>query len=190
VLSAPGLTHRWNDPAQYEDSAGSLVLGRYLMTTDKRGGLSSTHAASAFDATLRDSVRDAAVKSRAMVNSAREPLKREIEVDAWVAGLRPDCAEAGLEDAGFKHVPRSQPLRTHLKGCEVGCGSSADPAIGNLHQRLIGTHHGVSREHPQVYLDELVFRPTDAGCRWRFPNLTRPRSHPQGYASLPYTRYR
>ena len=33
VLSAPGLTHRWNDPAQYEDSAGSLVLGRYLMTT-------------------------------------------------------------------------------------------------------------------------------------------------------------
>lgn len=60
VLSAPGLTHRWNDPAQYEDSAGSLVLGRYLMTTDKRRGLSSTRAASAFDATPRDSVRDAA----------------------------------------------------------------------------------------------------------------------------------
>ena len=40
VLSAPGLTHRWNDPGQYEDSAGSLVLGRYLMTRDKRGGLS------------------------------------------------------------------------------------------------------------------------------------------------------
>ena len=39
-----GLTHRWNDPAQYEDSAGALVLGRYLMTTDKRRGLSSTLA--------------------------------------------------------------------------------------------------------------------------------------------------
>jgi len=27
-----------------------------------------------------------------------------------LAGLRPDCAEAGLEDAGFKHVSRSQPF--------------------------------------------------------------------------------
>ena len=44
---------------------------------------------------------------------------------------------------------------------------SADPAIGNLHQRLIGTHHSVSREHLQVYLDELVCRPTHAGCRWQ-----------------------
>ena len=36
-----------------------------------------------------------------------------------------------------------------------------------LCQRLIGTHHGFSREHVQVYLDELVFHPTDAGCRWQ-----------------------
>ena len=34
----------------------------------------------------------------------------------------------------------------------------ADRAIGNLKQWLIGTHHGVSREHLQVYLDEFVFR--------------------------------
>jgi transposase-like protein len=33
-----------------------------------------------------------------------------------------------------------------------------DRAIGNLQQRLIGTHHGVSRDQLQVYLDEFVFR--------------------------------
>ena len=31
-------------------------------------------------------------------------------------------------------------------------------AIGNLQQWLVGTHHGVSRVHLQVYLDEFVFR--------------------------------
>jgi hypothetical protein len=34
----------------------------------------------------------------------------------------------------------------------------ADRAIGNLQQWLLGTHHGVSRRHLQVYLDEFVFR--------------------------------
>jgi hypothetical protein len=34
----------------------------------------------------------------------------------------------------------------------------ADRAIGNLQQWLIGTYHGVSRQHLQVYLDEFVFR--------------------------------
>ena len=34
----------------------------------------------------------------------------------------------------------------------------ADRAIGNLQQWLIGTHHGVSRDQLQVYLDEFVFR--------------------------------
>lgn len=63
---------------------------------------------------------------RAIVNSAREPLKGGIEVDAWVGGpqarLRGSRARLKLEDAGFMHVPRSQPLRTHLKACEVDCG--------------------------------------------------------------------
>jgi ISXO2-like transposase domain len=31
-------------------------------------------------------------------------------------------------------------------------------AIGNLQQWLLGTHHGVSRDQLQVYLDEFVFR--------------------------------
>jgi hypothetical protein len=30
--------------------------------------------------------------------------------------------------------------------------------MGNLKQWLLGTHHGVSREHLQAYLDEFVFR--------------------------------
>jgi hypothetical protein len=34
----------------------------------------------------------------------------------------------------------------------------ADRAIGNLQQWLLGTHHGVSRDQLQVYLDEFVFR--------------------------------
>ena len=34
----------------------------------------------------------------------------------------------------------------------------ADRAVGNLQQWLIGTHHGVSRDQPQAYLDEFVFR--------------------------------
>lgn len=65
-------------------------------------------------------------KLRRAVNSAREPLKGGIEVDAWVGGpqarLRGSRARLKLEDAGFMHVPRSQPLRTHLKACEVDCG--------------------------------------------------------------------
>jgi hypothetical protein len=61
---------------------------------------------------------------RAIVNSAREPLKGGIEVDAWVGGpqARLRGSRARLEDAGFMHVPHSQPLRTHLKACEVDCG--------------------------------------------------------------------
>lgn len=34
----------------------------------------------------------------------------------------------------------------------------ADRAIGNLQQWLNGTHHGVSPNQLQVYLDEFVFR--------------------------------
>ncbi len=34
----------------------------------------------------------------------------------------------------------------------------ADRAIGNLKQWLLGTHHGVGRDHLQAYLNEFVFR--------------------------------
>jgi transposase-like protein len=64
----------------------------------------------------------------------------------------------GLHEAGFKHVPRSQPLRTDLRKGAKSVVPLADRAIGNLQQWLIGTYHGVSRDQLQVYLDEFVFR--------------------------------
>src|SRR3954470_8633883 len=64
----------------------------------------------------------------------------------------------GLREAGFKHVPRNQPLRTDLRKGAASAVPLADRAIGNLQQWLIGTYHGVSRDQLQVYLDEFVFR--------------------------------
>jgi transposase-like protein len=64
----------------------------------------------------------------------------------------------GLQEAGFQHVPRSQPLRIDLRKGARSVVPLADRAIGNLQQWLIGTYHGVSRDQLQVYLDEFVFR--------------------------------
>ena len=65
---------------------------------------------------------------------------------------------SGLEQAGFKHIPRSQPLRSELRKGAKSVVPLADRAIGNLQQWLTGTYHGVSRAQLQVYLDEFVFR--------------------------------
>ena len=192
----------------------------YLMTTDKRGvsavllqrqlGLSRYETAWMMLHKLR----------RAMVNTAREPLHGEVEVDdTWIggpqAGLRgsrqlkgrraalvlaaverrgkatgrvrmaviPDFRKAtitkflvqnvapgstiytdglksfaGLEEAGFQHIPRTQTPRTELRKGAKSVVPLADRAVGNLQQWLIGTYHGVSRAQLQVYLDEFVFR--------------------------------
>jgi transposase-like protein len=64
----------------------------------------------------------------------------------------------GLTDAGFKHIARTQPLRSALRKGAKSAVSLADRAIGNLQQWLIGTYHGVSKPQLQVYLDEFVFR--------------------------------
>ena len=64
----------------------------------------------------------------------------------------------GLTQAGYKHMPRTQPLRIDLRKGAKSAVPLADRAIGNLQQWLIGTYHGVSREQLQVYLDEFVFR--------------------------------
>lgn len=64
----------------------------------------------------------------------------------------------GLQEAGFEHVSRSQPLRIDLRKGAKSVVPLADRAIGNLQQWLIGTYHGVSRDQLQVYLDEFVFR--------------------------------
>lgn len=64
----------------------------------------------------------------------------------------------GLEEAGYTHIPGTQPQRTDLRKGTKSVVPLADRAVGNLKQWLIGTHHGVSRAQLQVYLDEFVFR--------------------------------
>src|SRR5215469_499629 len=71
----------------------------------------------------------------------------------------------GLEEAGYQHVPRTQPLRIELRRGAKSVVPLADRAIGNLQQWLIATYHGVSRDQLQAYLDEFVFRHN----RWRLP---------------------
>jgi transposase-like protein len=84
-------------------------------------------------------------------------LKRNVTLGSkvYADGLK---SFSGLQEAGFKHVPRSQPLRIDLRKGAQSVVPLADRAIGNLQQWLIGIHHGVSREQLQVYLDEFVFR--------------------------------
>jgi transposase-like protein len=65
---------------------------------------------------------------------------------------------SGLTEAGFKHIARTQPLRSALRKGAPSAVPLADRAIGNLLQWLIGTYHGVSKPQLQVYLDEFVFR--------------------------------
>jgi transposase-like protein len=64
----------------------------------------------------------------------------------------------GLDEAGFRHVPRTQPSRADLHKGAKSAVPLADRAIGNLKQWLLGTHHGVGRHQLQAYLDEFVFR--------------------------------
>jgi transposase-like protein len=64
----------------------------------------------------------------------------------------------GLPAAGYAHMPRTQPRPGELRRGAKSVVPLADRAIGNLQQWLVGTHHGVSRNQLQVYLDEFVFR--------------------------------
>jgi transposase-like protein len=84
-------------------------------------------------------------------------LKQNVELGSsvYTDGLK---SFTGLEEAGYRHVPRVQPLRTELRKGAKSVVPLADRAIGNLQQWLIGTYHGVSREQLPVYLDEFVFR--------------------------------
>src|SRR5207248_11526885 len=64
----------------------------------------------------------------------------------------------GLSEAGFKHVARTQPLRSELRKGAKSAVPLADRVIGNLQQWLVGTYHGVSKAQLQVYLDEFINR--------------------------------
>jgi transposase-like protein len=192
----------------------------YLMTTDKRG-LSALLLQSQLGINRYETAWMMLHKlRRAMVNSTRQPLSGEVELDdSWVgaaqAGLRgsrqlkgrkaalvlaaverrgrgsgrlrmeviPDFTAAtlrgfilrniavgatlftdglksytGLSEAGYEHVPRSQPSRLLLRQGAKSVVPLADRAIGNLQNWLVSTHHGVSRAQLPVYLDEFVFR--------------------------------
>jgi transposase-like protein len=192
----------------------------YLMTTDKRG-VSALFLQRQLGLICYETTWMMLHKlRRAMVNTSREPLRGQVEVDeTWIggeqAGLRgsrqlkhrraalvlvavekrgqasgrirmsviPDFKAttmisfltqhvapgstiytdglksfSGLVEAGFKHVAQSQPLRLDLRKGAKSSVPLADRAIGNLQQWLIGTHHGVSKDQLQVYLDEFVFR--------------------------------
>ncbi|MFP5209644.1 MAG: IS1595 family transposase [Acidobacteriota bacterium] len=84
-------------------------------------------------------------------------ITRNIEPGATVYtdGLK---SFAGITEAGYKHIARTQPLRSELRKGAKSAVPLADRAIGNLQQWLIGTYHGVSKTQLQAYLDEFVFR--------------------------------
>lgn len=192
----------------------------YLVVTDKRGisalllqrqlGLRRYETAWMLLHKLR----------RAMVNTAREPLRGDVEMDdTWVGGPQPGLRGSrqlkgrkaaivlvavekrggasnrirmavvsnfkqitmvgfvkqhvapgsmvytdglkgfeGMQAAGVRHVPKTQPLPSDLRRGVPSVVPLADRAIGNLQQWLIGTYHGVSKAQLPVYLDEFVFR--------------------------------
>ena len=88
-LRPPSFAHLGNRPSQYQDSLTLWFWAAYLMTTDKRGvsalllqrqlGFRRYETAWMILHKLR----------RAMVNSAREPLRGEVEIDdTWVGGTQ------------------------------------------------------------------------------------------------------
>ena len=89
--------------------------------------------------------------------TVRDFLRRNIEIGAtiYTDGLK---SFEGIAGAGYKHLPRTQPLRAQLRQGAKSVVPLADRVIGNLQNWLVGTHHGVSRSQLPAYLDEFVFR--------------------------------
>jgi len=71
-----------------------------------------------------------------------------VHTDGWSGYL-------DLSAAGFDHRPRMQRARHPDRQWVL---PRAHRALSNLKTWLQGTHHGVSPQHLQVYLDEFVFR--------------------------------
>ncbi len=64
----------------------------------------------------------------------------------------------GLAAAGYVHDRRSQRAARALGEDPGELLPRVHRVISNLKSWLLGTHHGVSADHLQVYLDEYVFR--------------------------------
>jgi len=71
-----------------------------------------------------------------------------VHTDGWAGYSR-------LRAAGFDHQPHKQRARYPDREWVL---PRAHRALSNLKTWLQGTHHGVSPQHLQVYLDEFVFR--------------------------------
>jgi transposase-like protein len=98
------------------------------------------------------------LRLRVLPNASRETLT------AWVgAHVAPGTivhtdgwpGYGKLAGAGYEHRPRLQ-RRDHADAQKLL--PRAQRAASNLKTSLNGTHRGVLPEHPQVYLDEFVFR--------------------------------
>jgi transposase-like protein len=89
--------------------------------------------------------------------TVRDFVSRNVEMGAtiYTDGLK---SFDGFAEAGYKHVPRTQPPRTRLRQGAKPAVPLADKVIGNMQNWLVGTHHGVSRSQLPAYLDEFVFR--------------------------------
>jgi transposase-like protein len=111
-------------------------------------------------------------RGRAKTGRARMAVIPDFKSETLLAFLKSNVASGstiytdglksftGLKEAGFEHVPRTQPRPIDLRKGAKSVVPLADRAIGNLQQWLLGTHHGVSRAQLQVYLDKFVFRHT------------------------------
>jgi len=71
-----------------------------------------------------------------------------VHTDGWQGYSR-------LRAAGFEHQPHKQRARFPDRDWVL---PRAHRALSNLKTWLQGTHHGVSPQHLQVYLDEFVYR--------------------------------
>jgi hypothetical protein len=74
---------------------------------------------------------------------------------------------SGLQEIGFQHVPRTQPLRTEFRRGAQSVVPLADRAIGNLQQWLVGTHHGSVAVNSRPIWMSLFFDITVDGSRWQ-----------------------
>jgi transposase-like protein len=72
----------------------------------------------------------------------------------------------GLEEAGYKHIPRSQPLRIDLCKGAKSVVPLADRAIGNLQQWLIGTYHALAALNSRSISMSSSFDTIGGSNRW------------------------
>jgi len=93
-------------------------------------------------------LRDASAASLTPFVSSNVAAGAIVHTDGWQG-------YSGLRAAGFDHQPRKQRARFPDREFVL---PRAHRALSNLKTWLQGSHHGVSPQHLQVYLDEFVFR--------------------------------